>query len=69
MLYAWLPGQAMGEALADVLLGGAEPGGRLPVTLPAAEADCPVLHAVPRRRAASATPRACSSATAATTRA
>jgi beta-glucosidase len=45
--YAWLPGQAMGAALADVLLGRAEPGGRLPVTLPAAEADCPVLHAVP----------------------
>jgi len=48
VIYAWLPGQAMGDALADVLLGRAEPGGRLPVTLPAAEADCPVLHAVPR---------------------
>ncbi len=48
VIYAWLPGQAMGVALADVLLGRAEPGGRLPVTLPAAEADCPVLHAVPR---------------------
>ena len=47
VIYAWLPGQAMGEALADVLLGRAEPGGRLPVTLPAAEADCPVLDAVP----------------------
>jgi beta-glucosidase len=45
--YAWLPGQAMGAALADVLLGQAEPGGRLPVTIPAAEADCPVLHSVP----------------------
>lgn len=45
--YAWLPGQAMGEALADVLFGRTEPGGRLPVTMPAAEADCPVLHAVP----------------------
>jgi beta-glucosidase len=45
--YAWLPGQAMGDALADVLLGRAEPGGRLPVTIPRAEADCPVLHAVP----------------------
>jgi len=45
--YAWLPGQAMGVALADVLLGHAEPAGRLPVTIPAAEADCPVLHAVP----------------------
>jgi beta-glucosidase len=48
VIYAWLPGQAMGAGLADVLLGRAEPGGRLPVTLPAAEADCPVLHAVPR---------------------
>jgi beta-glucosidase len=48
VIYAWLPGQAIGEALADVLLGHAEPGGRLPVTLPAAEADCPVLHAQPR---------------------
>jgi beta-glucosidase len=48
VIYAWLPGQAVGEALADVLLGQAEPGGRLPVTLPAAEADCPVLHALPR---------------------
>jgi beta-glucosidase len=47
ILYAWLPGQAMGEAVADVLLGQAEPGGRLPVTIPAAEADCPVLAAVP----------------------
>jgi beta-glucosidase len=47
VLYAWLPGQAMGEALADVLLGHAEPGGRLPVTMPASEADCPVLHARP----------------------
>ncbi len=45
--YAWLPGQMMGAALADVLLGQAEPAGRLPVTIPAAEADCPVLHAVP----------------------
>ena len=45
--YAWLPGQEMGAALADVLLGQTEPGGRLPVTLPAAEADCPVLHSVP----------------------
>jgi beta-glucosidase len=43
----WLPGQAMGDALADVLLGHAEPGGRLPVTIPVAEADCPVLHSVP----------------------
>jgi len=43
----WLPGQAMGEAIADVLLGVAEPGGRLPVTIPRREADCPVLGAEP----------------------
>jgi beta-glucosidase len=48
IIYAWLPGQAMGDALADVLFGRAEPGGRLPVTLPARESDSPVLHAVPR---------------------
>ena len=64
VLYAWLPGQAMGEALADVLLGRAEPGGRLPVTMPAHEADAPVLRAVPehgllrlRRGAAHRVPR------------
>jgi beta-glucosidase len=45
--YCWLPGQAMGDALADVLLGHAEPGGRLPVTIPVAEADAPVLSSVP----------------------
>jgi beta-glucosidase len=47
VLFAWLPGQEFGSALADVLLGGSEPGGRLPMTMPAAEADCPVLHARP----------------------
>jgi beta-glucosidase len=47
VLFAWLPGQAFGTALADVLLGRSEPGGRMPVTLPAAESDSPVLHAVP----------------------
>jgi beta-glucosidase len=47
VLFAWLPGQAFGEALADVLLGRSEPGGRLPMTMPAAESDSPVLHAVP----------------------
>ena len=48
VLQAWFPGQAMGEALADVLLGAVEPGGRLPVTIPRREGDCPVLLAVPQ---------------------
>jgi len=47
IVQAWLPGQAFGDALADVLLGVMEPGGRLPVSLPRTEADSPVLLAHP----------------------
>jgi len=47
VIQAWFPGQAFGEALAEVLLGTVEPGGRLPVSMPRAEADSPVLHAHP----------------------
>jgi beta-glucosidase len=47
VLYTWLPGQEFGAALADVLLGRAEPGGRLPVTIPADGTAVPVLHAKP----------------------
>ncbi len=35
-LYGWLGGQEMAYALIDVLFGHAEPGGRLPVTMPIA---------------------------------
>jgi len=47
VLHVWFPGQAFGEALADVLTGADEPGGRLPVSVPRAEADSPVLSAYP----------------------
>jgi len=47
IIQVWFPGQAFAEALADVLVGIAEPGGRLPVSVPRAEADSPVLHARP----------------------
>jgi beta-glucosidase len=39
VLACWLPGQEFGSALADVLLGAAEPGGRLPMTWPGAASD------------------------------
>ncbi len=48
VLLAWFPGQEAGHALADVLLGVAEPGGRLPTTWPVVAADCPVLSTTPQ---------------------
>ncbi|MGW7194816.1 beta-glucosidase [Streptomyces chryseus] len=47
VLLGWFPGQEGGAALADVLLGAEEPGGRLPTTWPAAFADAPVTEVVP----------------------
>jgi beta-glucosidase len=47
VIQVWFPGQAFGEALVETLLGVAEPAGRLPVTVPRAEADSPVLRARP----------------------
>ncbi|MDK4735136.1 glycoside hydrolase family 3 C-terminal domain-containing protein [Rhizobium sp. CNPSo 3490] len=39
VLQMWYPGQELGNAVADVLFGEAEPGGRLPQTFPKALAD------------------------------
>lgn len=47
LLLSWFGGQQMGEALADVMIGAAEPGGHLPTTWPAALADCPVADTTP----------------------
>ncbi|MFK0045652.1 beta-glucosidase [Streptomyces sp. NPDC090741] len=47
VLLTWFPGQEGGAALADVLLGLAEPGGRLPTTWPARFADAPVTEVIP----------------------
>jgi beta-glucosidase len=41
VVVAWLPGMAWGEALARVLVGDDEPGGRLPFTVPVDLGDAP----------------------------
>ncbi len=47
VLVAWYPGQEFGGALADVLFGTAEPGGRLPVTYPTSMEKSPTATNVP----------------------
>ncbi len=43
ILMAWYPGMEGGRAIADLLLGDAEPGGRLPVAVPRRREDLPVV--------------------------
>ena len=49
VLMAWFPGQAMGDALVDVLTGAEEPQGRLPVTFPMRMEDTPAAEHHPGR--------------------
>lgn len=48
VVLTYFGGQEMGHALADVLLGLREPGGRLPTTWPATLADAPVQDVTPQ---------------------
>jgi beta-glucosidase len=41
LLEAWYPGEDGGTAIAHVLFGDSDPGGRLPATFPKSEADLP----------------------------
>jgi beta-glucosidase len=47
VLQVWFPGEEFGNALADVLFGDAEPGGRLPMTVPARLEDTPAFLSHP----------------------
>ncbi|WP_224392929.1 glycoside hydrolase family 3 C-terminal domain-containing protein [Pseudonocardia sp. ICBG1293] len=47
VLLGWFGGERFGEAVADVLLGVAEPGGRLPTTWPATGRERSVLTGAP----------------------
>src|SRR5450631_3164924 len=46
-LLMWFPGQEGGNALADVLVGRQEPGGRMPTTWARRAQDCPALSPLP----------------------
>ncbi|MFJ6653403.1 glycoside hydrolase family 3 protein [Microbacterium sp. NPDC091313] len=48
VVQGYFGGQEFGTALAAVITGAAEPGGRLPTTWPAAMADVPVLDVTPQ---------------------
>jgi len=44
ILEAWLPGEEGGNAIADVLFGDYNPGGKLPISVPRSVGQIPVYH-------------------------
>ena len=44
LLYAWVPGEQGGGAIADVLFGVSSPSGRLPISMPRSAGHIPVHH-------------------------
>jgi beta-glucosidase len=49
VMQVWFPGEAFGDALADMLFGVTEPGGRLPLTIPRQLSDTPAFEHHPGR--------------------
>jgi beta-glucosidase len=47
VIMAWFPGEQFGPALADVITGRREPGGRLPLTIARVETDYPAFDLTP----------------------
>jgi len=44
LLEAWFPGEAGGKAVADVLFGNYNPGGKLPITIPKSVGQLPIYY-------------------------
>jgi len=44
VVYAWVPGQEGPDALADILFGDANPGGKLPISIPRHVGQIPVYY-------------------------
>jgi beta-glucosidase len=44
ILEAWLPGEEGGNAVADILFGDYNPGGKLPITIPRATGQIPIFY-------------------------
>jgi beta-glucosidase len=44
VLDVWYPGEAGGRAVAEVLFGSSDPGGRLPITFPVSEGQLPLVY-------------------------
>jgi beta-glucosidase len=50
VLEAWIPGEKGGQAIAEVIFGDVNPGGKLPVTIPRHAGQLPVYYNFPKSK-------------------